>query len=188
MTTPQTAAAAVVQQDDVIHAANTEQPHTRLVAIAVDGSKHSEYAFNWAIKHFVRAESDQLLVIHVRPVVKKTYSPVVSDVEEFDRKESYDILHKFAGSLPSDKTYNVRLVSTIGDAREAIAGKVESEKADVLIVGSHGRGPIRKALLGSVSDHLVKHVAVPVIVAKVDAEIPASNYDILSPGVVATGL
>ncbi|KAI9327699.1 hypothetical protein DFJ73DRAFT_631981 [Zopfochytrium polystomum] len=164
--------------DDLIHASNADQVHTRLVAIAVDGSKHSEYAFNWAVKHFVRPESDLLLIVHARPVVNLPFrrtppqtsnSTFATDVEEFDRKESHELLHKFAASLPGDKKYKVRLVSTLGDPREAIAAKVESEKADVLIVGSHGRGLVRKALLGSVSDHLVKHAAVPVIVARSEA-------------------
>ncbi|KAI9338335.1 hypothetical protein DFJ73DRAFT_612278, partial [Zopfochytrium polystomum] len=140
----------------------------RLVAIAVDGSKHSEYAFHWAVKNFLRAETDQLMLIHVRPANQFTYSPILSgegNVEEVDRKASHELLQKYSSQLPAGQ-YNVRLVSMSGDAREAIAWKVESAGADVVIVGSHGRGPIRKALLGSVSDHLVKHLKVPVIVSR----------------------
>ncbi|KAI9330140.1 hypothetical protein DFJ73DRAFT_859237 [Zopfochytrium polystomum] len=185
---PSSSSSSAQPQHDEIHVLKTEKPHNRLVAIAVDGSKHSEYAFNWAVKNFVRPDSDQLMLIHARPIVKYSYSPMISDVEEFDRKESFDLLHKFAGALPSDNKYNVRLVSMSGDPRETIASKVDSENADVLIVGSHGRGPIRKALLGSVSDHLVKHVKAPVIVSRPEpVEPPAKEvppFDMLSLGVV----
>ena len=36
--------------------------------------------------------------------------------------------------------------------------------ADVAVVGSRGRGGLRRALLGSVSDHVVRHAPCPVLV------------------------
>lgn len=38
--------------------------------------------------------------------------------------------------------------------------------AQVIVVGSRGRGGIRRALLGSVSDYVVRHAPCPVIVAR----------------------
>jgi nucleotide-binding universal stress UspA family protein len=42
--------------------------------------------------------------------------------------------------------------------------------ATVLVVGSRGRGPIKRAFLGSVSDHLVRHAPCPVLVVRDDVE------------------
>lgn len=42
--------------------------------------------------------------------------------------------------------------------------------ATVLVVGSRGHGAIKRALLGSVSDHLVRHAPCPVLVVRNEVE------------------
>jgi nucleotide-binding universal stress UspA family protein len=42
----------------------------------------------------------------------------------------------------------------------------ESEHADLVVVGSHGKTGLRAALLGSVSRHVVAHARCPVVVVK----------------------
>ena len=42
----------------------------------------------------------------------------------------------------------------------------ESETAELVVVGSHGRSGLRAALLGSVSRHVVNHASCPVVVVK----------------------
>ncbi len=42
----------------------------------------------------------------------------------------------------------------------------ESEDAELVVVGSHGRSGLKAALLGSVSRHVVDHAACPVVVVK----------------------
>ncbi len=39
-----------------------------------------------------------------------------------------------------------------------------STRADLVVVGTHGRGPVRAMLLGSVSQAVVRHAACPVVV------------------------
>jgi nucleotide-binding universal stress UspA family protein len=47
-------------------------------------------------------------------------------------------------------------------ATEALAQA--SQHADLVVVGTHGRGPVRSFLLGSVSLSVIKHAACPVVV------------------------
>ena len=51
-----------------------------------------------------------------------------------------------------------------GDAGDALVA--ESESAELVVVGSHGRTGLKAALLGSVSRHVVSHAACPVVVVK----------------------
>lgn len=51
-----------------------------------------------------------------------------------------------------------------GDAGDALVA--ESESAELLVVGSHGRSGLKAALLGSVSRHVVSHASCPVVVVK----------------------
>lgn len=51
-----------------------------------------------------------------------------------------------------------------GDPAESIIAAAEAEGADMIVVGSHRRGLMGRAILGSVSDHVVREAACPVLV------------------------
>jgi nucleotide-binding universal stress UspA family protein len=53
-----------------------------------------------------------------------------------------------------------------GDPAESIVEAARSERADVIVVGSHGRGTIGRALIGSVSDQVVRHAPCAVLVVR----------------------
>jgi nucleotide-binding universal stress UspA family protein len=55
-----------------------------------------------------------------------------------------------------------------GDPGESILEVAHAEGADMIVLGSHGRGPIGRLILGSVSRHVVQHAAVPVVVVRRD--------------------
>ena len=53
-----------------------------------------------------------------------------------------------------------------GDPGEAIIEAARSERADLIVVGSHGRSGVGRFLIGSVSDHVVRHAPCPVLVVR----------------------
>jgi len=53
-----------------------------------------------------------------------------------------------------------------GDPAESIVDAARSEGADVIVVGSHGRGALGRALIGSVSDQVVRRAPCPVLVVR----------------------
>ena len=42
----------------------------------------------------------------------------------------------------------------------------EHEGSDVIALGSHGRGVFKRMVLGSVSEHVVRHAPCPVLVVR----------------------
>lgn len=52
------------------------------------------------------------------------------------------------------------------DARDALLDACTGLKLDILIVGSRGLGPVKRMLLGSVSNYLVEHAPCPVVVVR----------------------
>jgi nucleotide-binding universal stress UspA family protein len=52
----------------------------------------------------------------------------------------------------------------VGDVATTICHIAEEVPADVIIVGSHGRTGLKRMLLGSVSEHVVRHAPCPVLV------------------------
>jgi len=53
-----------------------------------------------------------------------------------------------------------------GHPTEVICSAAENEKADLIVVGSHGRSAVGRFFLGSVSSGVVKHASVPVLIAR----------------------
>lgn len=60
----------------------------------------------------------------------------------------------------------VRFLIWEGEPGPAVLEAAEAEEADVIVVGSHGRGPVGRLLMGSVSEHVVRHANRPVMVVR----------------------
>ena len=59
-----------------------------------------------------------------------------------------------------------------GDPGESIIEAAMAENADMIVVGSHGRGTVGRFLIGSVSDHVVRNAPCPVLVVRPGAPAP----------------
>ena len=53
-----------------------------------------------------------------------------------------------------------------GEPGPSIVDAATSEQVDMVIVGSHGRGPMGRLLIGSVSEHVVRNAPCPVLVVR----------------------
>ena len=53
-----------------------------------------------------------------------------------------------------------------GEPGPAIVEAAESEAADLIVVGTRGRNRVERWVLGSVSDHVVRHAPCPVLIVR----------------------
>ncbi|HET8578057.1 MAG TPA: universal stress protein [Methylomirabilota bacterium] len=60
----------------------------------------------------------------------------------------------------------VRVVVRTGIPHEEIRTLATDEKADLIVIGTHGRGGINRALLGSVADRVVRQAPCPVLTVR----------------------
>ncbi|ERN06433.1 universal stress protein PHOS32 [Amborella trichopoda] len=149
----------------------------KVLLVAIDNSKESLYSLEWTLDHLfgpVGGEDHfKLVLIHVKlqalsvlrfagpgmgdvlPIVeadiKKTACSVVGKAKELCHKKSV-------------KDFDVEIVE--GDARSALCEAVEKHQADMLVLGSHGYGAFKRAILGSVSDYCAHHAHCTVMIVK----------------------
>ena len=53
-----------------------------------------------------------------------------------------------------------------GKIGETILSSAKEENASLIVVGTRGMGKVRRTFLGSVSDYLIHHAGVPVLVCR----------------------
>lgn len=130
--------------------------------MAVDGSRSCEFA--------ARA-TRELLVSHSKVRVVSCFAPMTAfalpgavSVTVMPSGEQYEQAlgaaerraQHFANQFV-DAGYEAEAVALWGQPQEQILKDADSFGADIVVVGSRGLGPMKRALLGSVSDQIVRH-------------------------------
>jgi len=127
--------------------------------LAVDGSDNSYEAVH-ALKYFAKAE--QLTLLHVLNVPRPAYPMMLPEVaedlyktlEQSMREDGERLLDRIQSLLPlhaGPTTKHLR----IGSPAEMIVSMAEEQKADLIVMGARGLGPVKERLLGSVSHRIL---------------------------------
>ncbi|XXG54112.1 hypothetical protein AAC387_Pa03g2077 [Persea americana] len=145
--------------------------------VGIDDSAEGFYALEWTLDHFFVPFAPnhpfKLLVVHAKPTPTSAIGlsgPAAVDIlpyVEVDlRKIAAHVIEK-AKQLCASKSVTDVLVEVVeGDARNVLCEAVERHQATMLVVGSHGYGAIKRAVLGSVSDYCAHHAHSTVMIVK----------------------
>lgn len=151
-------------------------PKIKNVLYATDLSMNSAYAFQYAVntasKHDAR--------IHILHVVEpfssdaKTYidEKELDQLQRDSRKKMFqrieERLKNFAEKELKDDPDNMKRVAGIhvvqGDPATEILEKTDELNCDTIIIGTHGKGKIGRAFLGSVSEKVLRRIRKPVYI------------------------
>lgn len=123
----------------------------RNVLIATDGSKYSDAAASEALGIAKRCGSS-LVVISVAS----------SDTEIASAGDNVNKVIEAA----EREAIKAKPVVTAGKPYEAIIETSKQEKADLIVVGSHGRTGLARLLMGSVTERVIGHTEAAVLVVK----------------------
>jgi nucleotide-binding universal stress UspA family protein len=150
----------------VVPLASDAQPHGRIV-VGVDGSEPSYGALHWAVAEASarRASLDVVNAYHYVPVVTPFGPAGVIDPEELDKASRALLEEMVAGAVGLKQPELPVELITSASAPAAALLRVATG-ADLLVVGSRGRGGFRGLLLGSVSQHCIHHATCPVVVVR----------------------
>ena len=139
--------------------------HLETILLATDGSSASEGASEEAIDLAVQVEA-RLLVVSVLGASSR---PSEAPAEAGGPADSRDSLTTKAQAIVQRARAagaNATFLVWEGEPGEAIVAAADSENADLIVVGSHGRSGVSRFLIGSVSDYVVRHAHCPVMVVR----------------------
>jgi nucleotide-binding universal stress UspA family protein len=136
----------------------------RKILLATDGSKDASLATEAAID-LCDLSGAELHVVHVGS------SSFRGSPKEYETaaREKVDELAKAvsdAGGTVTETHLRIDDSQTPGNEAEHIIGVAEELGTDLIVVGSRGLGGIRRALMGSVSESVVRRAHCPVLVVR----------------------
>jgi nucleotide-binding universal stress UspA family protein len=147
----------------------------RRVLVPLDGSQESEDILAEASR--VGGEACELILAHVCPVLP---APDVS-VPEILRvpRRAVDYLERLRRRL---RHKAVQIVVRQGDAGEEITQAALELGVDLIAMATHGSGGLRRVLMGSVAEEVVRRVTLPILLARPGCPRPGFELrDILVP-------
>ena len=153
------------------------------VLCPIDFSDTSHHALAHAAA-LARWHDAQLTILYVFPYLPAVDLPPLP-LEDVDRASTLARMREFAAIVPRD----VRVDCQLQEAQlvhEAIARQVEATQADMLVMGTHGRSGFQRALLGSVTEKVIRNVKCPALIVPPRApdiapDTPVQFHRILCP-------
>jgi nucleotide-binding universal stress UspA family protein len=139
------------------------------IVVPTDFSECSEEA--WAVaKRVAAAAGSELVLVHVLTEVPLYAEGVLNiknarKIREGARKWVESALEDWVGKARAEGL-SARAVALSGVAHEEIVQLARDERADLVVIGTHGRGGINRALLGSVADRVVRLAPCPVLTVR----------------------
>jgi nucleotide-binding universal stress UspA family protein len=137
------------------------------ILLATDGSEEAGLALRMAVS-LARSTGSELHVVHVVETTP-VYHPERHGYharQEIRRAEARRLLDEQAEEVKAAGGTVVQAHLGIGRPDEEIVALCEELGAGMVVMGSRGMGGVRRALMGSVSDSVVRHASCPVLVVR----------------------
>jgi len=142
----------------------------KTVLVATDFSEPSEAAVRYG-----RALADAFhATLHVMHVVPDSMALpwatmadglAMADVQKQWEREAQERLEQL---IPEDErtALGVRFVTRAGDPVRQVVGYAAERSVDLIVLGTHGRGPVAHMLMGSVAERVVRGAPCPVLTVR----------------------
>jgi nucleotide-binding universal stress UspA family protein len=146
------------------------------IIVGIDGSPESDAAVNWAA-HDAAIRGLPLTLVHVENPAAPTWSqaPMLEESPEQQKAEGRSLLAK-ASTIARDAIADTAQIQINGELLSSATVPTlvdQSKDAELIVVGSRGRGALSRSILGSVSSGLIRHAHCPVaLIRDADPQMP----------------
>ena len=127
----------------------------------VDFSELSRKAMQYA-NEFARLSDAKVFLVGVvenDPTINYSHGLEKEGAEEEQKLATLINEEQMAGIVADYAIYE-------GSAEECILDYAKRQEADIIIMGSHGRRGLKRMILGSVAEHVIRRAPCPVLIVK----------------------
>jgi nucleotide-binding universal stress UspA family protein len=143
-------------------------PRYRTVLVPVDGERFGEHALPLALG-IARRAGAEVRVVHVHCPLQSAYRPDrfyyddgLNALLRRDRRAYLDDLYRRLARVTS-----VRVTPVFTEGREVADSLREaSAGADLVVMATHGRGPLGRLWFGSVADAIMRRLSIPLLLVR----------------------
>jgi nucleotide-binding universal stress UspA family protein len=137
------------------------------ILVATDGSREAQLAVTTAAD-LAKSTDSELHVVHVgeMPLVYHPERHAYRAGYEEHEKESQQLLESQVERIDGAGAKVAPAHLRMGRADEEIVELAQSIDAGLIVMGSRGHGRLRRALVGSVSESVVRHAHCPVTIVR----------------------
>jgi len=163
-------------------------PQIKKILYATDLSKNSSYAFLYAVD-LAKKHNAEIVILHAIEPVPAYAEAYAALTEDFKKKQLDEFVESIKKHLvgfckkaetqighPCAELVTKILVPT-GYPPDAILNTAEREGCDVIVLGTHGKGLISHAFLGSVSKSVLHRTQKPVFIIPLPSGKMAMDWD-----------
>jgi nucleotide-binding universal stress UspA family protein len=134
------------------------------IIVGIDGSPHSINAYHWALDEARRREADlTALFAWETPLIG---IPGAFDRDELERWAQKFLNEQLDGQTAETAGVTVHRVVAQGDPSSSLIEACRQVDAEMLVLGSRGRGGFAGLLLGSVGQECAANAPCPVLICK----------------------
>ena len=137
------------------------------IIVPWDFSEMSKSALAKAVE--LADSNEQIEVVHVTPYPAAMEPSVVWGAysEETIRE---NLLESFRREIPDDQYPGIKFHALFGDPGSEIARVAKELNAGLVVISSHGRTGVKRMLMGSVAERVVRMSPCPVLVLRTSGE------------------
>jgi nucleotide-binding universal stress UspA family protein len=147
--------------------------HGLRILVPVDFSQSSLRALEWA-GALAAGRRAQVVAVHA---IEPTPLTTLAETADAMSRRFEERLHRACLGL-SGKGIPLLTHCAVGKPWHVVQGAVREFDADMVVMGNRGLSPIRRTLLGSVADRVLRTVAVPVLVLHA-ADLPREHLRVI---------
>jgi len=140
------------------------------IMVPLDGSAFAEQALSYALAVARRAGAAlHLMRVHVVYALQppaSSWLPYDAALESESRRRELDYLTAVAGRLAPQAAVRVLTGLADGLAADGILAHARAVSADLIVMTTHGAGPLSRVFLGSTADELVRRSPTPLLLIR----------------------
>ena len=142
------------------------------ILVPVDGSATSKAGLREAIS-LAKGQGAQLKLVHVADqhyiaLMGLESSGAIGEMMESTKRAGRGILRsaEAAAQKAGVKASTVLVETVTGPAADPIVKQAKKWRADLIVLGTHGRRGVRRLLMGSDAEQIVRYAPVPVMLVR----------------------